>query len=342
MHKRTTLTPAQPIAAKAVETNQAATVSPTSINFESPVAADILNLQQTIGNRAINRLIQRKLTVGAADDPQEAEADAMANRVMSGATIAQREMPEEEETLQANREVQRKDDGEALPSQMKSGIEKLSGVDMSDVLVHYNSDKPAALQAHAYAQGTDIHVAPGQEQHLEHEAWHVVQQKQGRVKPTLQMKRDTQRQESEEKQLQTKRDARRSETDMTDSFDAGPGIESRIQARSGSGNPLPGETCDFMESRIGADFSDVRVHTDTEAAQISRDISAQAFTHGTDVYFDSGKYNPGSDSGKHLLAHELTHVVQQGGAPTSKAQAKKAAARKMTRRVKRKIQRAVG
>ncbi len=54
--------------------------------------------------------------------------------------------------------------------------------------VHYNSDKPAQLNAHAYAQGTDIHVAPGQEQHLPHEAWHVVQQKQGRVQPTMQMK----------------------------------------------------------------------------------------------------------------------------------------------------------
>lgn len=75
-----------------------------------------------------------------------------------------------------------------LPDNLKTGIEQLSGIDISDVKVHYNSDKPSQLQAHAYAQGTDIHVAPGQERHLPHEAWHVVQQKQGRVKPTLQMK----------------------------------------------------------------------------------------------------------------------------------------------------------
>ncbi len=61
---------------------------------------------------------------------------------------------------------------------------------MKDVKVNYNSPKPAQLQAHAYAQGTDIHVSPGQEKHLPHEAWHVVQQKQGRVKPTLQLKRN--------------------------------------------------------------------------------------------------------------------------------------------------------
>ena len=75
-----------------------------------------------------------------------------------------------------------------LPDNLKSGIENLSGYSMDDVKVHYNSDKPAQLQAHAYAQGTDIHIGSGEEKHLPHEAWHVVQQKQGRVKPTVQMK----------------------------------------------------------------------------------------------------------------------------------------------------------
>lgn len=75
-----------------------------------------------------------------------------------------------------------------LPDNLKAGIENISGYSMNDVKVHYNSAKPATLQAHAYAQGTDIHLAPGQERHLPHEAWHVVQQKQGRVKPTQQLK----------------------------------------------------------------------------------------------------------------------------------------------------------
>ncbi len=75
-----------------------------------------------------------------------------------------------------------------LPDRLKSGIEQLSGYSMNDVKVHYNSDKPAQLQAHAYAQGTEIHLASGQEKHLPHEAWHVVQQKQGRVQPTMQLK----------------------------------------------------------------------------------------------------------------------------------------------------------
>lgn len=63
-----------------------------------------------------------------------------------------------------------------MPDHMKTGIEELSGFSMDDVRVHYNSDKPSTVQALAYTQGTDIHVAPGQEQHLPHEAWHVAQQ----------------------------------------------------------------------------------------------------------------------------------------------------------------------
>ena len=75
-----------------------------------------------------------------------------------------------------------------LPDRLKAGVESLSGYSLDDVRVHYNSSKPAQLQALAYTQGTEIHVGPGQEKHLAHEAWHVVQQKQGRVKPTMQMK----------------------------------------------------------------------------------------------------------------------------------------------------------
>ena len=71
-----------------------------------------------------------------------------------------------------------------MPDNLKAGIESLSGFSMDDVRVHYNSSKPATVQALAYTQGTDIHVAPGQEKHLPHEAWHVAQQMAGRVSPT--------------------------------------------------------------------------------------------------------------------------------------------------------------
>jgi hypothetical protein len=75
-----------------------------------------------------------------------------------------------------------------LPDTLKAGVETLSGVLLDDVRVHYHSSKAAGLGALAYAQGTEIHVGPGQERHLPHEAWHTVQQKQGRVQPTMQAK----------------------------------------------------------------------------------------------------------------------------------------------------------
>jgi hypothetical protein len=84
--------------------------------------------------------------------------------------------------------LQPKPNNTGLPNQLKTGIETLSSHSLDDVKVNYNSDKPAQLNAHAYAQGNQIHLGPGQEKHLPHEAWHVVQQKQGRVRPTMQIK----------------------------------------------------------------------------------------------------------------------------------------------------------
>ena len=72
-------------------------------------------------------------------------------------------------------------ESQELPEDLRSGIEHLSGITLDDVRVHYNSPMPQAIAAGAFAQGSDIHVAPGQERHLPHEAWHVVQQRHGRV-----------------------------------------------------------------------------------------------------------------------------------------------------------------
>ena len=92
-----------------------------------------------------------------------------------------------------------------------------------------------------------------------------------------------------------------------------PSIESRLASTKGAGSPLPDHTRQPLESSFGADFSGVRIHNDTSAVQMNRELYAHAFTHGKDIYFNSGRYDVNSKSGKHLLAHELTHVVQQGG-----------------------------
>ena len=99
-----------------------------------------------------------------------------------------------------------------------------------------------------------------------------------------------------------------------------PTIERNIHRMQGGGKPLDDNTRTFFEQRIGADFSGVRIHTDTNAIQTSRDINARAFTTGNNIAFNSGEYNPTTTSGKHLLAHELTHTIQQNGAQTLQRQ----------------------
>jgi Domain of unknown function (DUF4157) len=106
------------------------------------------------------------------------------------ATVQRQDGLEEEEPLQgrfATVQAKAEPNQTGMSDGLKSGIESLSGMDMSAVRVHANSDRPTQLNALAYAQGNDIHLAPGQEQHLPHEAWHVVQQRQGRVQATTQL-----------------------------------------------------------------------------------------------------------------------------------------------------------
>ncbi len=120
-------------------------VQQARLNPRSLRPGQVLQLQRTVGNAAVGRLL-----TGARKSPQHNDT--------------------------------------ALPHQLQMGFENLSGVPLDDVAVHHNSPKPAELQALAYTQGTDIYLGSGQEKHLPHEAWHVVQQKQGRVQATAQLR----------------------------------------------------------------------------------------------------------------------------------------------------------
>ena len=134
---------------------QRARVDPRSLSSK-----EALQLQQVIGNRAVNQLLQGVETpaVSPASNPN------------------------------SRKNLQQDQVRQSLPASLKSGVEALSKMDMSDVQVYYNSLKPAQLDAWAYTRGTEIFVGPGQEKHLPHEAWHIVQQKQGRVSPTGKIK----------------------------------------------------------------------------------------------------------------------------------------------------------
>lgn len=97
-------------------------------------------------------------------------------------------------------------------------------------------------------------------------------------------------------------------------------VTNEIEGSKGNGNSLPENTKSFMENRFSVDFSEVNIHTDNTAVQLSRELNAQAFTVGNDIYFNENRFNPNSDSGKHLLAHELTHTIQQSGGQSSSIQ----------------------
>ncbi len=92
-------------------------------------------------------------------------------------------------------------------------------------------------------------------------------------------------------------------------------LSSQLNRNKGKGRPLPESTHAFMSNAFGADFSDVKVHTGNEAVKMNKALGAKAFTHGTDIYFNRGAYRPDASTGKQLLAHELTHVVQQRNEP---------------------------
>lgn len=131
---------------------------------------------QFVDNRAINLPLQ--LISEDEEDTLQGKFDK---------TIQREEDEEEALQMMTDTAIRQKPNNTGLPDNLKAGVETLSGYSLDDVKVHYNSSQPATVQALAYTQGTDIHVAPGQEQHLPHEAWHVAQQMAGRVEPTTEV-----------------------------------------------------------------------------------------------------------------------------------------------------------
>lgn len=148
--------------------------------------------QKNKSQSAVNSVSQKKNNSNSTFNFVNNRTEAVAQRKLQEvADNKSKQIAQFQQTSSNNvqiQTVQKKENKTGLPDNLKTGIENLSGYSMDDVKVHYNSNKPAQLQAHAYAQGTDIHIGAGQEKHLPHEAWHVVQQKQGRVKPTMQLK----------------------------------------------------------------------------------------------------------------------------------------------------------
>ena len=220
----------------------------------------IAQLQRILGNRHVAQLIQakqltpegkiiglqRKLTVGAANDQYEQEADRVARQVMSmphavaSHSVQPAMSPEEdqEQTLQT---------------------------------------KPLAASITPFVQRQMVHNEESEDKEQ------PVQAKFFTKTSREPLQRQPETEEEETEPIQAK-----SVGSMSDSFEAGADVESQVSQSKGRGSPLPDPVRAYMEPRFGIDFSHVRVHTGNDAIQMNRDVGAQAFTHGSDIYFGEG------------------------------------------------------
>lgn len=161
-----------------------------SEKFARQTQSDASSQNRSAGksSRAGDSILQRRIDSSAAMQLQRQKIDRLyGGSVQRNAGEGELLQDKFNGVLQRQPKKQDESNKTGMPDQLKQGIEFLSGMDMSGLRVHYASPKPAQLNAHAYARGSDIHLAPGQEEHLPHEAWHAVQQRQGRVQPTTEV-----------------------------------------------------------------------------------------------------------------------------------------------------------
>jgi hypothetical protein len=253
----------------------------------------ILSLHKALGNRAVQRLIesgalQTKLTVGKPNDIYEQEADRVAEQVMRmpESSTKRKGVSEfnESESVQrvceeCEEELHRQTHGSGLGN-LEQGLSSKRGLG--------GQEKRIKIQRICTECEEELNRQPIE------------------VEEKLQMQHM-----EEDGVLQAKKAFG---STLDDTF----GIESTVNSQRGGGQPLAQSSQDLFGSRFGADFSGVRIHTSSESDSLNRSLNAKAFTTGQDIFFRKGEYNPGGSSGKELLAHELTHVVQQNG-PSLKA-----------------------
>ncbi|WP_291143223.1 eCIS core domain-containing protein [Flavobacterium sp. UBA7680] len=283
--------------------------------------------------------IQKKLTTGTVGDKYETEADNVADKVVnkrktggllqsrSEEAIQQKPISETISTVQKqdlaqekplqkkgkekeeDKKVQKKSDKEEDKKVQKKGEKE------EDKKVQKKSDKEEDKKVQK--KGEKEEDKKVQKKSDKEEDKKV--QKKGEKEEDKKVQKKCAECEGEDKNVQKKdkkeeekpvqKKEQNSETEIQNNA-----LERKLDSSKGSGTGLDKKTKKEMESGFGSDFSNVKIHTDASAVQMSQELGAQAFTNGNHVYFNEGKYNPSSQEGKHLLAHELTHTVQQTGA----------------------------
>ena len=246
--------------------------------------------------------IQAKLSVSSPDDPQEKEADVVADQVMRMPEPAA--MPEKKEDEKVQKKEEEKKD-ETIHAKLQSPVisiqRKCDTCEKENQIqgklfrmIQRSEDASSSSVDFANTDSSSDYNINRKELSVYHSD---VIQLSGRGPPTNSLP-----------------------------------FEQNLSSSKGGGSALPSNTKEFMESRFNADFSGVRIHTGSHAENLSTNINAQAFAHGNDIYFNSGKYAPHTEGGATLIAHELTHTIQQGASPanTSTTVATKSVARKHT------------
>ncbi|WCT10371.1 eCIS core domain-containing protein [Mucilaginibacter jinjuensis] len=222
--------------------------------------------------------VQAKLTVSQPDDPYEKEADHVAESVMSMPEPVAASTPKDEpEKVQLKEEEQQE---EVVQPKLQSP--QITALQRKKDDATVQPKLSAIIQRSEDSNYETVSAGAGCDSTVQCRANNINIQRSGRAPPQ-----------------------------STGNF------ESSLSNSNGSGSALPDSTRSFMEGRFNANFGDVRIHTGSTAETLSRDINAQAFTHGNNIYFNSGKYSPHTVSGGQLLAHELTHTIQQGAVKTN-------------------------
>ena len=264
--------------------------------FHGSTAGSSLNEQRFFSkSRNNNYGIQTKLTVGAPNDIYEKEADAMADKVVQ--RMAQPEAMTKRdpavETKPASPFFTPFIQKRCAHCEQEEKLQKKQNENETEKLLNGKLQKKPIFESNAEpTDDNSLSLGDGKSE--------AVQRKCAECE--------------QEDKLQKKSDA--------SSQTISSNIESYLSSSKGSGTFLPKSTRSQMENSFGTDFSSVKIHNDSSAIQMSKTLNAQAFTHGNDIYFNEGKFNTNSPTGKHLLAHELTHTMQQGSVASSQIRKK--------------------
>ncbi len=246
--------------------------------------------EQGVFNGSFNATVQPKLEIGAPNDRYEQEADAVADKVVSSpfqGSSSSLSVPVKEEGVQMMPATDEEEKVQMMPTDEEEKVQMMPAAD--------EEEKVQMMPISANA--IQLKCAECEEKEKV--------QRMEEDEDKVQMMADEEEKVQRQPELQKSSDG---------TMQASDNVAATLNNSKGKGQSLPSNTQQEMESKIGADFSGVRIHTDANAVQMSKEMGAKAFTHGSDVYFNKGNYQPDSKAGKHLLAHELTHTVQQGGA----------------------------